>query len=323
MKQLQITTARLAALCSVSQGTVARALHGSPGISAQTREKILRVAAQYGYRPAMGNSLRVRELRLLGVVVFNLHNEFFSLLLTALERQAREAGFHIAVMFTDYDPAREISCIRELYDMGVEGIVLCAVNRDDAFRAFLASLTIPVVAVGNDIGGVPFVGIDDFAAMRDLVAHHLAGGGLRRLFYFSPALLYPDATAQQARYRGFLAAAAALPDGTVTAATDEGQLPTEGGAETCIFCSTDYYAVRAFFRKRDNPPTRLVRVVGFDGTDLLRRCRLPIGSCGGSMEELAQKVTELLLRGGKNERRRIILPHPIIDAEEDGAPPQA
>ena len=118
-------------------------------------------------------------------------------------------------------------------------------------------------------------------------------------------------------------ASTAATDGTVTTATDEGQLPTEGGAETCIFCSTDYYAVRAFFRMRDNPATRGVRVVGFDGTDLLRRCRLPIGSYGGSMEELAQKVTELLLRGGKAEGGRIILPHTIIDAEEDGAPPQA
>ncbi len=46
-----ISSLELARLCGVSQGTVDRALHNRPGIRASTREKILQIAAEHGYRP--------------------------------------------------------------------------------------------------------------------------------------------------------------------------------------------------------------------------------------------------------------------------------
>lgn len=56
MNNLRITTAELARLCSVSQGTVDRALNNRSGIKAETKERILKTAAQYGFRGAVGNS---------------------------------------------------------------------------------------------------------------------------------------------------------------------------------------------------------------------------------------------------------------------------
>ena len=50
MKNLQISTSHIAKICDVSQGTVDRALNNRVGINASTKEKILSVARQYGYR---------------------------------------------------------------------------------------------------------------------------------------------------------------------------------------------------------------------------------------------------------------------------------
>lgn len=50
MKDLKITTSQIAKICNVSQGTVDRALNKRPDIKAETKQKILDVARQYGYR---------------------------------------------------------------------------------------------------------------------------------------------------------------------------------------------------------------------------------------------------------------------------------
>ena len=51
MKKNSISTTQLAQICGVSQGTVDRALNNRKGINPKTKEKILAVANEYGYRP--------------------------------------------------------------------------------------------------------------------------------------------------------------------------------------------------------------------------------------------------------------------------------
>ena len=46
-----ISSIGLAKLCELSQGTVDRALHNRPGISAATRQRILDLAKKHEYRP--------------------------------------------------------------------------------------------------------------------------------------------------------------------------------------------------------------------------------------------------------------------------------
>ena len=50
MKNLCVSTNVIAKICNVSQGTVDRALNNRPGIRASTKQRILNVAKQYGYR---------------------------------------------------------------------------------------------------------------------------------------------------------------------------------------------------------------------------------------------------------------------------------
>ncbi|MBR2461451.1 MAG: LacI family DNA-binding transcriptional regulator [Clostridia bacterium] len=76
----KITTTQIARICGVSQGTVDRALHNRGGINSETRARVLEVAKEYDYRPniQMGESA---NSMLIGVVLFDLYNEFFPSLL--------------------------------------------------------------------------------------------------------------------------------------------------------------------------------------------------------------------------------------------------
>ena len=74
----KITTTQLARICGVSQGTVDRALHNRGGINPKTRERILEIAKEYDYHPCIQVEGQSNSM-LIGVVLFDLYNEYFSI----------------------------------------------------------------------------------------------------------------------------------------------------------------------------------------------------------------------------------------------------
>lgn len=296
MKNLEITTALIAKICNVSQGTVDRALNNRSGIKAETKQKILEVAKRYGYRECVGTDDKI--VGEVGIIVFNLNNEYFSELITETEYALRECGLGTVVAMSHYDGEYEIECIRKLYNMGVKGIILCSVNSGAEFDNYLKSFDIPIVTVGNRVGSVPYVGIDDFAAMRDMTAHVLAEKP-KEIIYFSPALNYPNAYAQRLRYEGFLSASCGAEYTTVT---DEAEIPDSFDEKTMVICSNDYYALRVYFK------TKNAKIVGFDNISALEKYKINIGSVGYSAAEIAKGAVDII-RGKKTGN--IIVEHYI------------
>jgi len=288
MKDLKITTSQIARICNVSQGTVDRALNGRPDIKAETKQKILEVAKQYGYRDYVSTPADKIEGQI-GIIIFNLNNEYFSELITEIEYALRKAKLGTTVMMTHYDKQYEIECIRNLYNMGVKGIVLCSVNNGTEFENYLKLFDIPIVAVGNRVKSLPYVGIDDFAAMREMTENAL-NEKPEEIIYFSPALNYPDAYAQRKRYEGFLSAVGNIKYWVVTDIDDIKEVYDK---KTTIICSNDYYALKVYF-KTDN-----AKVIGFDNIKALSKYNIAVDSVGYSMSEIANATVEIIRCNGK------------------------
>ena len=285
MNHLRITTAELAQICGVSQGTVDRALNNRTDINAETKQRIINAAKQYGYREYVDSKTEIKTAGQIGIIVFNLNNEYFSKLITETELILRELGFSAVIMMTHYDKQYEIECIRNMYNMGVKGIILCSVNSGDEFKNYLNLFDIPIVAVGNNIGSVPYVGIDDFCAMRDMT-EKLMAEGYTDLIYFSPALKYKDAYAQESRYEGFLNA---VSDRKYSLVTDIDQIQEFYNDKTAVICSTDYYAFQVYFKAKNT------KIVGFDNLDVIKQYKLNIDSVGYSVSEIARSAIDIIV----------------------------
>ena len=295
MKNLKITTSQIAKICNVSQGTVDRALNNRPDIKAETKQKILDVARQYGYREYVSTSAD-EIVGQIGVVVFNLNNEYFSDLITETEYALREEGLGTIVMMSHYDKQYEIECLRNLYNMGVKGIILCSVNSGAEFENYLNLFDIPIVAVGNRVKSLPYVGIDDFAAMKEMTQKVLKDNP-ENIIYFSPSLNYPDASAQRLRYEGFLSAVGKTKYSVVTDIADIKETYDE---KTTIICSNDYYALKVYFKSSN------VKVVGFDNIKALGKYKMSIDSVGYSMSEIANAAVDIIKR---NCKESVIVKH--------------
>lgn len=91
-----ISTHELARMCGVSQGTVDRALHGRPGVSAATRARILATAEAQGFiaNPVPREMMGLTASALVGIVAFEraLQRPFFMDLFAALSPALRAVG---------------------------------------------------------------------------------------------------------------------------------------------------------------------------------------------------------------------------------------
>ena len=78
----------------VSLGTVSAVLNGNGRVSEATREHVRLAIRELNYRPDLyASNLARRQNQLLGVVVSNLQNAFFSETAQAIEEEAERHGY--------------------------------------------------------------------------------------------------------------------------------------------------------------------------------------------------------------------------------------
>ena len=166
---MAVTTKDIAKACGISRGTVDRALNDRGRINQETKEKILRVAKEMGYRPdLLARSLVKGKTMSIGVVVFDILNRYFAQMVNSIEMKAKSKGYFVNITLQEKDPEMEIQLINSLVDRRMDGIILCPVNKGIKFTKFIESLPIPVVVIGNMVSpSVPFIGIDERKAASD------------------------------------------------------------------------------------------------------------------------------------------------------------
>lgn len=292
-----ISTTQLARICGVSQGTVDRALHGRSGIARETREHILAVAREYDYTPHLGGACGGSSM-LIGVVLFDLYNEFFSKLAMSTVNTARRFGHSVIFQFSGKDPKREREAVEYFDGIGVDGIVLFSVGSDsEEYGNYLRSLRRPLVLTGNRMADLPYVGIDDLHAMAELTrlfAKETADGALQ---YYAPILKQPlhALNAQRLRRAGF--------EGEMAAAGREYRIVTdinELSEKEGVVCSTDYYALQVI-KHFDDPKN--AKICGFDNISLLKQLDVHILTVEYSTDRIAEECINYIL--GRDYTSRI------------------
>lgn len=304
-----ISSLQLAKICGVSQGTIDRALNNRPDIKPETKERILEAAKKYGYIPNVASPHTTGpRSKLYGIVLFNLYNDYFSQFIMDFEELCQSIGYNSIIMFSHNDLQTEIGCINQLVHLGVDGIVLCSVGESDEYIRYLSSQNIPIITIGNRVNSLPFVGIDDFSAMRDLVSHELKTHKNADFYYFAPVLERANKEniyCQIERYRAFCETldAHGTPHHTLT--STEALLPLlEQSESSVVICGSDQYAIQvsqlAYEHKIEN-----VKTTGFDNCELLKKLHSSIDSIAFDRKELVNTIYRCLCEEEPNETNYI------------------
>ena len=264
----------------VALATVSRAFSDPDKLSPDTLRRIADASAELQYTVNLSaRSLRKRSSGMLLVLLPDIGNPFFSLVLKGIEEGAREGGRVLLIGDTGSNVTLADSYAGQLDAGTVDGMILIdgRVPFAPGSPARARLMRAPVVALSErvDDSSIPFVGIDNRAAGRD-VAHLLADLGHRRLGHIAgpPAnsltTLRADGFAEGARERGCDVLGTAAGDWSIgagqAAAVDILSWPHR---PTAVFAANDEMAmgaIHAFAAAGVSVPGEM-SVVGFDDID--------------------------------------------------------
>ena len=120
--------------------TVSRVINDSPRVSAETRRRVQASVAKLGYVPnRLARSLIQRRTGAFGVIVPDVANPFFTLIVRGVERVAWRAGYHVILCDTQGDLDRERGYLEDMVSFQVEGVLIAPVG--DGSRPHLRLLT--------------------------------------------------------------------------------------------------------------------------------------------------------------------------------------
>ncbi|MBC7320565.1 LacI family DNA-binding transcriptional regulator [bacterium] len=140
----------------VSVMTVSRVINNSRYVSQETREKVERAMKELGYVPnALAHGLITKRTHVLGLIVSDITNPFFTTIARGVEDTAIKNGFNIILCNTDEDVEKEEKYIDLLLRKRVEGIILSPADcnkRDGIERIIMRN--VPLVLIDRCIDGL-------------------------------------------------------------------------------------------------------------------------------------------------------------------------
>jgi len=175
--------------------TVSRTLRDDPRVSPETRERVLAAVADLGYRRnELARTLRLGGTSgLVGLVVTNLANPFYSQLALGVEAVAGDRGLKVVLGNTGEDPMRERRLVEELTSRRVDGIiVLTGRLSNQALRACAKALA--VVVTGRTLKAPNLFSLNsDGVGGARLAIEHLLALGHKRIACITGDQAHPDA----------------------------------------------------------------------------------------------------------------------------------
>lgn len=252
---MAVTLKEVAELAGVSRSAVSRTFTDGASVSAKTRARVEKAAADLGYAPnALASSLTTGRTKLIGLIANNFHNPLILEVFDLFTRGLQDRGLRplLVNLSTAADPETSLRMLRQY---SVDGVIVASSTLPASFAESFRSAGLPVVhAFGrqHSAPSVHVVGIDNVACGRMAAEALLARGYTRLGFLGGPE----DATSTQDRAAGFLGALAGHDAVSVSTSYASAYTFDAGRAEMqrlltsslaeAYFCGDDLLAIGAF-----------------------------------------------------------------------------
>lgn len=176
----------VATLAGVSKSTVSLVLQQSPLVRDETREEVRRAMAQLGYvyNRAAAN-LRSSNAGLIGVVINDLRNPFFTEFATSLQMALSARGYATVLANTDEDPALQSQVVGAMLEHGVSALIVSPAYGDETAFDAIARANVPTLQVLRQVvptSRFPFAA-PDYPTGSRLATEHLLAQGARHIAF--------------------------------------------------------------------------------------------------------------------------------------------
>ncbi|MEO1498738.1 MAG: LacI family DNA-binding transcriptional regulator [Planctomycetota bacterium] len=293
----------------VSISTVSRVLNRRNIVNADTRKRVEKAIDALGYRPnVFARGLMLRRSNILGLVLPDLHGEFYSEIIRGANTKTRELGYHMLVSsVTADDDGHDVLSAVGTQGL-VDGIIVMVTEMSSRIRSSLAGADLPLVVLDGDVPGVKHdsVVIDQQQGAEAMVRHLLDTAPDDRVLFIGGHEMNLDTRDRLEAYRRVLAEHGRPPAGDDVVHLDyryetafnyaSGRVLQWAERPTTVFAANDEMAagvVDAAIAATLRVPEDL-KVVGFDDTRIAQLTRPRLTTVRVPKSDMGAAAIELL-----------------------------
>ncbi|MED1953572.1 substrate-binding domain-containing protein [Brevibacillus centrosporus] len=322
----------MAQLANVSIATVSRVLNNSKPVRPELREKVMKAVEETSFQPnAIARSLVNKETRIIGVMIPDISNSFYSNLIYGIDSVISEYDYSMFLAISDEAVEKELKYLRLFKEKQIDGVILASIHFLEGHIQHLHEMEVPMVVTGHDLHGyqVPTVNVNNVQAAYDATAYLISQGHRRIACVSGPLWDPPCGLDRMGGYRKAMRTHGLnVPDGFAM----EGDFTPKSAYEavkkifeenehenelpTAIFVATDLMAVGVLNYLHDagiRVPDD-VSVMGFDNLEMASLARPMLTTIHNDPYMYGRAAGEKLLKQLRNEpfERLSTVPHDLV-----------
>lgn len=292
----------VAARAGVALGTASRVLSGSSQTSADSRARVLAAAAELGYiANGPARSLRRARTDVLGLLVSDIRNPFFSELAHAAEQEARRHGYTVLLANANEDADQADAYLRTFAGQRIDGLLFSPQSSVSPQLAATLASGLPLVFLNRRIEGVdaPLYGTDNAQGVEQVLAWLQRRGHRDVAFIGGPDTISTGAERRAAYLAGREAHGISTDERLIEAgdflaggaAEAMGRLLDRGAPFTAVFGAngpTTLGAVRALRERLGAERAARIEIVSFDDLDWFAFASPPISAVHNGASEIGR-----------------------------------
>ncbi|WP_323768021.1 LacI family DNA-binding transcriptional regulator [Marinovum sp.] len=292
----------------VSKSTVSLVLQNSASVREETRKQVRAAMARIGYvynRSAA--NMRKSDAGLIGLVINDLRNPFFTEFATSLQMALADKGYSAVIANTDEDAGLQAQMVGAMIEHGVSALILCpAYGETGATFDAIARAGMPAMQmlrrVDDRLDLFPFTA-PDYAKGSAEATRHLLASGARQVAFVGGLEARAVTEERQAGYREVLAEAGMTPvmlTGQSSRAFGRDAVRMLAGAYPEVdaaVCFNDLVALGMLsgFQEIGVTVGRDVRVVGFDDISEAAQCFPTLSSVRCDIAGIGAQAAETVI----------------------------
>jgi len=140
---------------SISPSAVSFVLNNKPGVSEETRRKVLKVIDQMGYNTNIFSKSALTHNRNIRFIIYKKHGlvvsdtPFFSALMEGIDREARNLGYNLIVTYMDENKDNLMKLFHIIKETSPDGIMLLATEMTKEDLKPFKKLNIPLLLLDS------------------------------------------------------------------------------------------------------------------------------------------------------------------------------
>jgi LacI family transcriptional regulator len=310
----------VAKMAGVSQTTVSRVISGNSSVNSEIRARVMECIRKLDYQPnIMAQSLVGNKSLLIGVIITDISNPFFSDIIKAIESEVGNYGYSILLFNTDGDLEKEKKYINILKSYKADGILIVPSNAKDKQFKSLKSSKVPIVVITQDVQDFSCVSISHYTG-GEKVAKHLVDMGYSKFVFVG----YGDDEKERGfkdeiKNSGFDIREKYIfidkgKTSTISAELKEVILNNLENESIGIFAHNDIEALMVLHVLKElkvKVPEK-VALVGFDNTYITKEVSPSLSSVAQLVEEIGRKAVDILM-GKINSDEEVKERHVILE----------